>query len=64
MNTSNILSVRYMALIYVVRNQIMSLFFKCEVVSCLFIFLENELLFGGSNDQFMGLIFAFFSFIP
>ena len=26
----------------------------------MFIFLENEVLFGGSNDQFMGLILVFF----
>ena len=26
----------------------------------MFTFLENEVLFGGSNDQFMGLILVFF----
>ena len=28
---------------------------------CMFIFLENEVFFGGSNDQFMGLILVSFS---
>ena len=29
----------------------------------MFIFLENEVLFGGSYDQFMGLILVVVSFI-
>ena len=53
-----------MALLYVVSNQIMRPFYQIQMWSsvsiCMFIFLEYEVFFGGSNDQFMGLILVSF----
>ena len=40
----------------------MSLFYQFQMWNsvCMFIFLKYEVLFGGSNDQFMGLILVSF----
>ena len=50
METSIVRSVPYMVLLYMVRNQIMSLFYQVQVGSsvCMPLVLENEEFFGGS----------------